>query len=164
MKRLSHFDSNGKAQMVDVGAKIPSRREAIACGTVRMNRETFLLLSSGQVVKGDALGAARIAGILAAKKTSDLIPLCHPLPLESIEINFKMREEFGEVKITSLVRTEGKTGVEMEALMAVSVAALTLYDMLKAGDKGIVIEHIHLVRKSGGKSGIYVFKKGNCRQ
>ena len=159
-KRLSHFDLNGKARMVDVGAKPPSRREAVARGTVRMNRETFRLLRSGKAVKGDSLGTAKIAGILAAKKTSDLIPLCHPLALEHIELEFVMNKGQCAVEITSFVRTEGKTGVEMEALTAVSVAALTLYDMLKASDKGIVIEDIHLVRKSGGKSGVYVCGRG----
>ena len=160
MKRLSHFDLKGKARMVDVGAKAPSRREAVACGTVRMNRETFQLLRSGKAVKGDSLGTAKIAGILAAKKTSDLIPLCHPLALEHIELEFVMNKDQCAVEITSFVRTEGKTGVEMEALTAVSVAALTLYDMLKASDKGIVIEDIHLARKSGGRSGTYVCGRG----
>ena len=159
MKQLTHFDSEGKAKMVNVGLKPPTQREAIACGTIRMKEETLELLKKGKVAKGDAFGVAKIAGILAAKKTSDLTPLCNPLPLEHIDLFFRINDQRNLIEIQSIVRTQAKTGVEMEALTAVSIAALTLYDMLKASDKGIMIENIHLVKKSGGKSGTFVFGK-----
>jgi cyclic pyranopterin phosphate synthase len=155
MKKLSHIDSQGHARMVDVGDKAVTLREAVATGTVRMTPEVLRLLMSGQMPKGDVLAVARVAGIMAAKKTPDLIPLCHPLPITSVRVDFLPQEERGTLAIEARVKVEGKTGVEMEALTAVSVAALTIYDMCKAVDKGIVISDICLVKKTGGKSGTY---------
>lgn len=158
---LTHFDETGAARMVDVGAKALTRREAVARGAVRMQAETFRRIVDRTVEKGDVLGVARVAGIMAAKRTGELIPMCHPLGLSSVTVNFRPRPpQAGEpdavIEIEAVARVEGKTGVEMEALAAVSVAALTIYDMCKAVDRGMVIEGIRLVRKSGGKSGTYV--------
>lgn len=150
---LSHLDKQGKARMVDVGDKTESDRVAIAKGEVLMKPETFLAIKDGISPKGDILSSARIAGIMAAKKTSELIPLCHPLPLESIKVDLQMDESLPGVSIRSEVRCHGKTGVEMEALAAVSVAALTVYDMVKAIEKTMRINNIRLVEKHGGKSG-----------
>ncbi|MCS6927423.1 MAG: cyclic pyranopterin monophosphate synthase MoaC [Candidatus Binatia bacterium] len=155
MKTLSHVDSQGRARMVDVGDKPVTLREAIATGLVRMRPEVLRMLVAGHLPKGDVLAVARIAGIMAAKKTPELIPLCHPLPLSSVSVDFSPQEEQGTLTIEARVRVEGKTGVEMEALTAVAVAALTIYDMCKAVDKGIVISDICLVKKTGGKSGTY---------
>lgn len=155
MKKLSHVDSHGHARMVDVGDKAVTLREAVATGTVRMPPAVLRLIMSGQTPKGDVLAVARIAGIMAAKKTPELIPLCHPLPIASVRVDFLPQEEHGTLAIEARVTVEGKTGVEMEALTAVSVAALTIYDMCKAVDKGIVISDICLLKKSGGKSGTY---------
>lgn len=155
MKTLSHVDSQGRARMVDIGDKPVTVREAIATGSVRMRPEVLRLLVAGHLPKGDVLAVARVAGIMAAKKTPDLIPLCHPLPIASVSVDFSPQEEQGTLTIEARVKVEGKTGVEMEALTAVAVAALTIYDMCKAVDKGIVISDICLVKKTGGKSGTY---------
>jgi cyclic pyranopterin phosphate synthase len=156
MKKLSHLDSQGRARMVDVSAKQVTVREAIATGVVRMQPQVLHLIVTGAIPKGDVLATARIAGIMAAKKTSELIPLCHPLPVASVKVEFAPDTETGTVAIEARVKVEAKTGVEMEALTAVSVAALTIYDMCKAMDKGIVITDICLQKKIGGKSGSYV--------
>lgn len=150
---LTHVDEHGTARMVDVGGKPDTDRIAVARGSVSMKPETLALIKSNGFEKGDVLGVARIAGIMGAKKTSELIPLCHPLPLSMVGIEFEIDEDRSAVNITAEARTTGKTGVEMEALTAVSVAALTIYDMGKAVDRAMRIEGIRLVRKSGGKSG-----------
>lgn len=155
MKQLSHVDAQGHARMVDVGDKAVTVREAVATGTVRLNAEVFRLIVSGQLPKGDVLAVARIAGIMAAKKTPELIPLCHPLPISSVSVALTPNTTQSTIVIEATVRVEGKTGVEMEALTAVSVAALTVYDMCKAVDKSIIISDICLVKKTGGKSGTY---------
>jgi cyclic pyranopterin phosphate synthase len=156
MKKLSHIDSQGRARMVDVAAKHITVREAFATGVVRMQPHILRLIVTGEMPKGDVLAAARIAGIMAAKKTSELIPLCHPLPIASVKVEFTPDEATGTIAIEARVKVEAKTGVEMEALTAVSVAALTIYDMCKAVDKGIMISDICLQKKTGGKSGVYV--------
>ncbi|HEX2054184.1 MAG TPA: cyclic pyranopterin monophosphate synthase MoaC [Actinomycetota bacterium] len=150
-KTLSHVDAEGQATMVDVSAKDATVREATAAAFVAMTPETVEIVRSGGLAKGDALGVAKIAGIMAAKKTPELIPLCHPLALTGIKVELQLEE--GGVRIMSVVRTADRTGVEMEALTAASVAALTVYDMCKAVDKGIRIEFVELVNKVGGKSG-----------
>ena len=152
---LTHLDHQGEAQMVDVSTKIPTVREAVAVGKVRMKPETFAAIESGNAPKGDVLATARLAGIMAAKQTSALIPLCHPLPLQKIEVQITALSQLPGYSIQATVKTKAETGVEMEALTAVSVAALTLYDMAKALEKSIQIESIHLVSKTGGKSGDY---------
>lgn len=156
MKKLSHIDAQGHARMVDVAEKSVTRREAIATGMVHLTPEVLHLIVSGQMPKGDVLAVARIAGIMAAKKTPELIPLCHPLPITSVAIEFTSDQRHGTIAIEATVKVEGKTGVEMEALTAVSVAALTIYDMCKAVDKGMVISDVCLMKKTGGKSGTYV--------
>ena len=148
----SHLNSEGEARMVDVGAKGPTRRFALARCEILMKPETLELLESGRLKKGDAFTVAKIAGILAAKKTSDLIPLCHPLPVEHVEIRFKERSEGDGFVIEVEVSTIAKTGVEMEALTGAAVAALTLYDMAKGYDPGIIVTSLRLVKKTGGKS------------
>ncbi|GAB4338797.1 MAG: cyclic pyranopterin monophosphate synthase MoaC [Desulfobulbaceae bacterium] len=153
---FSHFDAAGKAWMVDVGAKEVTVREAVAGCRIVMQPETFRMVKEGSVAKGDALGVARIAGIMAAKKVDTLIPLCHPLPITSASIDFTFGDDGRSIHIEAKVGCSGRTGVEMEALTAVSVAALTLYDMCKAVDKGMEITDIRLMKKSGGKSGTYV--------
>lgn len=153
MKKLTHLDESGRAHMVDVSQKADTRRVAIAKGEVLMGRETLALIRQGEMEKGDALAVAQVAGIMAAKRTSELIPLCHPLPLTDVELDLDLDEETSSIQITATVKTTAKTGVEMEALTAVSVAALTLYDMCKAIDRGMRLTNIRLVRKSGGKSG-----------
>ena len=152
-KNFTHFDSNGKAIMVDVALKQKTIRTAKASCTVSMNKETFLLVKDGNTAKGDVFGIARIAGILAAKKTHELIPLCHPISISSIKINFELDENKYLIKIISDCKLNDKTGLEMEALTSVSIAALTIYDMCKAVDKNIIISDIKLLEKSGGKSG-----------
>jgi cyclic pyranopterin phosphate synthase len=142
--------------MVDVGEKPVTLREAVARGEVRMKRQTLRAIASGRLPKGDVLAAARIAGILAAKRTHELVPLCHPLPLQSIAVDLRANERASRVEIEARARVEAKTGVEMEALAAVAVAALTVYDMAKAIDRGMTIGAIRIVRKSGGRSGTYV--------
>jgi cyclic pyranopterin phosphate synthase len=156
--QLTHLDASGQAQMVDVGAKADSTREAIARGTVLMEPATLALIMSGNAPKGDVLAAARIAGIMAAKRTSDLIPLCHPLMLSKISVDITPDAEHNALQIEATVRTTGKTGVEMEALTAVSVAALTLYDMCKAVDRGMRLTDIRLAQKRGGASGEIVLE------
>lgn len=155
MDGLSHLDELGQARMVDVGGKAATQREAIARGEVYMRRETLELIVSGNVSKGEVFGVARVAGIMAAKKTPALIPLCHPLMLSGIDVHFRPNYDRDTVEIEARVRVTGQTGVEMEALTAVSVAALTIYDMCKAVDREMVIGAIRLVHKSGGKSGTF---------
>ncbi len=152
---LTHLDAEGKAAMVDVSGKAETARVAVARGSVTMRPETLRLISAGAVAKGDVLAAARLAGIMAAKRTSDLIPLCHPLPLASVAVDLSPDPQRSAIDITATCRITGRTGVEMEALTAVAVAALTIYDMCKAVDRGMVIGDIRLVHKSGGKSGTY---------
>ena len=152
-KKFNHFDKEGNAVMVDVTEKNKTERVAIATGKVKASKETIALIKKGEIGKGDVLGVARVAGIMAIKKTSDLIPMCHPLMISGCSINFEIDEENSEIITTSKVKIFEKTGVEMEALTGVSVAALTIYDMCKAVDKKMVIEDIHLVKKTGGKSG-----------
>ncbi len=153
--RSSHIDESGRARMVDVGAKPVTQREAIARGRVRLSPDAFRAAVEGSAKKGDVLGVARIAGIQAAKRTAEWIPLAHPLPLETVEIEFHLQQEVPAIEVEATVRVTAKTGVEMEALVAVSAAALTLYDMCKSIDRGMVIEDVRLLRKSGGKSGLY---------
>ena len=151
MSRLTHIDEHGRARMVDVSDKAVTTREATAAGFVRMSPETLALAVSGTGKKGEVRGVAEIAGVMAAKRTSELIPLCHPLAVSKVEVAVEPAE--GGMSVTARVRTTGQTGVEMEALTAVSVACLTVYDMLKAAEKGMVIEAVRLVEKSGGASG-----------
>ena len=151
MSKLSHIDATGRARMVDVSGKAATTREAVAEGFVRMSPATLDLALSGAGKKGDVLAVAEIAGVMAAKKTSELIPLCHPLTISKVEV--RVEPAAGGLSVTARVKTTGPTGVEMEALTAVSVACLTLYDMLKAAEKGMVIDAVRLVSKSGGKSG-----------
>ncbi len=155
MAELTHFDDEGKARMVDVSDKEESARVAVAAGTVTMKPETLALIMAGGVAKGDVLGTARLAGIMAAKRTPELIPLCHPLALTSVAVDLACDAERNAVDITATCKITGRTGVEMEALTAVSVAALTIYDMCKAVDRGMRIGDIRLTHKSGGKSGAY---------
>jgi cyclic pyranopterin phosphate synthase len=154
-RRLTHLDARGDARMVDVSEKAVTVREATARGRVSMAAETLRLATAGEAKKGDVLAVARIAGIMAAKRTHDLIPLCHPLALQSVTVNLEPDETGPAIEVTATVRVEGKTGVEMEALTAVSVACLTVYDMLKAADRAMRIEAVRLVGKSGGRSGDY---------
>jgi cyclic pyranopterin phosphate synthase len=156
MTDLTHIGADGAANMVDVGAKSETERTAIAEGFVRMRPETLRTILSGNAKKGDVLGVARIAGIMAAKKTHELIPLCHPLLLTKVSVDIEPDESLPGLKVTALTRVTGKTGVEMEALTAASVACLTIYDMAKAVDRGMTITGVRLVEKSGGKSGDYV--------
>lgn len=155
MQELTHLDDQGNARMVDVGAKEITDRTARAEAIVVMARAAFDALAAGALKKGDALGVARVAGIMAAKRTSDLIPLCHPLPITSVSVDFELLSPRAAVRVEAAVKVSGRTGVEMEAMTAASVAALTIYDMCKAIDKGIVIEQVRLLEKSGGKSGAY---------
>ena len=156
MSELTHLDEHGHARMVDVGGKAVTSRQATATAVISMQPETLQLIVAGGHKKGDVLAVARIAGIQAAKKCADLIPLCHPLMLTSVTVDFEVDETSSQIRITALCALDGKTGVEMEALTAASVAALTLYDMCKAVDKGMVIERICLQEKLGGKSGHYL--------
>jgi len=150
---LSHLDEHGNARMVDVGGKPDTARVAVAAGEVRMLPATLALIRDGALKKGDVLTTAQLAGIMAAKRTAELIPLCHPLPLTHIEVLCELNDDLPGVTITATVRTTGKTGVEMEALTAVSVAALTIYDMAKAAEKTMQITHVRLLEKRGGRSG-----------
>ena len=154
--RLTHLDAEGRARMVDVSDKPETAREAEAAGRVRMHRDTLALVIAGDVAKGDALSVAELAGVMAAKRTSELIPLCHPIALSDVQVTARPDEAQSCVEIRALARTTGRTGVEMEALTAVSVAALTIYDMCKAVDRGMRIEDVRLLRKSGGRSGAWV--------
>lgn len=156
--KLNHFDSKGNAVMVDVTEKSITERQAIATGKIFVNDETYKRIVEGNMAKGDVLAVARVAGIMATKKTSDLIPMCHPLMLTKSKIDFEFNEEEKSITATSLVKLSGQTGVEMEALTGVNVALLTIYDMCKAIDKNMVISDIHLVEKTGGKSGKFVFE------
>jgi len=151
VSKLTHLDESGRARMVDVSGKAATMREAVAEGFLRMSPATLALAMSGEGQKGDVRAVAEIAGVMAAKKTSDLIPMCHPLALSKVEVRVEAAD--GGLAVTARVKTTGPTGVEMEALTAVSVACLTLYDMLKAAEKGMVIEAVRLVSKAGGKSG-----------
>jgi cyclic pyranopterin monophosphate synthase len=151
--QLSHLDDSGRARMVDIGAKPDTERTAIAKGEVRMLPATLALIQAGALKKGDVLTVAQLAGVMGAKRTSDLIPLCHPLPLTQIDVRLQLDPGLPGVQITATARTVGKTGVEMEALTAVSVAALTVYDMAKAVEKTMHIQNIRLVEKHGGRSG-----------
>ena len=157
--RLTHVDEQGNVQMVDVGAKTDTERLAVAKGEVHMRPETLRMIVQEELPKGDVLTTAQLAGIMAAKQTPNLIPLCHPLLLTQVDVAFEIDEQASKIEITATVRTRGKTGVEMEALTAVSVAALTLYDMAKAVEKGMHIQNIRLIRKSGGKSGDLVLEE-----
>ncbi|HEX2994172.1 MAG TPA: cyclic pyranopterin monophosphate synthase MoaC [Anaerolineales bacterium] len=151
--KLTHLDDQGRAHMVDVGHKPDTERIAIARGEVRMKKETLELIRAGQIKKGDVLTVAQIAGISGSKRTSELIPLCHPLPLTSVNVDLALDDSLPGVIITATAKTTGKTGVEMEALTAISVAALTVYDMAKAAEKTMRIQNIRLVEKHGGQSG-----------
>jgi cyclic pyranopterin phosphate synthase len=153
MSELTHFNQAGEAHMVDVGGKKVTDRVAVAAGTIQMLPETFKLIEQGGHKKGDVLGIARVAGIMAAKKTADLVPLCHPLALTKVSVEFELDAETPAVHCEVTVGTSGQTGVEMEALTAVQVALLTIYDMCKAVDKGMVMTNIRLLEKAGGKSG-----------
>lgn len=153
MPKLTHLDNAGNAHMVDVSDKVETSRMASAIATVQLTQATMDLLIEGNLKKGDALGVARVAGITGAKKTSELIPLCHLLPISKVTVDLNPNQDSNQVLITATVKTKGQTGVEMEALTAATIAALTLYDMLKAVDKGIVISSILLIEKQGGKSG-----------
>lgn len=155
MSGFTHFDSDGKAVMVDVSDKDITERVAVAKGRVLMDEATLTLVREGGFKKGDVLSIARLAGIMGAKKTPDLIPLCHPLALTSVKCNLELADDEPAIEITATCKLKGRTGVEMEALTAVSVAALTVYDMCKAVDKGMRISNIRLIHKSGGKSGVY---------
>jgi cyclic pyranopterin monophosphate synthase len=157
--RLSHFDRAGKAAMVDVGAKAVTARTATAKAVIAMQPATLRLIQSGTAKKGDVLGVARLAGIMAAKRTHELIPLCHPLPLNQVKVDFLCKLRAAAVEITATCKVSGQTGVEMEALTAVAVAALTIYDMCKAVDRGMTISDLRVVMKSGGKSGTYKEKR-----
>ncbi len=153
MNQLTHFNQSGEVHMVDVGEKPITSRTAITEGYIEMLPETLLLISQGNHKKGDILGIARIAGIMASKKTAELIPLCHPLPITHVELNLTLENDKNRVHCQTLVKTNGQTGVEMEALMATQIALLTIYDMCKAVDRGMVIQSVQLVEKDGGKSG-----------
>jgi cyclic pyranopterin phosphate synthase len=153
---LSHVDAQGRVRMVDVGAKPETERVAVARGEIAMRPETLRLISAGGLPKGDVLAVAQVAGIMAAKRTAELIPLCHPVPLTQVEVAFEVDEPGARIEITATVRSRGRTGVEMEALTAVSVAALTIYDMAKAAEKTMRIGNIRLLSKHGGKSGTFV--------
>ena len=156
MGKLSHFDREGRARMVDVGSKPSTQRVAVASGRVVMKSETLRRIMDKKIEKGDVLGVARVAGIMAAKRTGEVIPLCHPLNIDSVEIDLQPDIEHSEVKIEIRVKSTGKTGVEMEALVATAASALTIYDMCKAVDRGMTISDIRLLKKSGGKSGTYI--------
>ena len=153
MEELTHMDASGRPRMVDVTGKPDTNREAVAKGTVRMQASTLDLLKKEKMAKGDVLAVAQLAGIMAAKQTPDLIPLCHPVLIGDIKIEFSLNEKNNTVDITTTVKSTGKTGVEMEALTATAVTALTIYDMCKAVDRSLQIENIRLIKKSGGKSG-----------
>ena len=155
--KLTHFDNSGNARMVDVSEKNETARVAVAVSKIKVSRETLELIENGKIGKGDVLGVARIAGIMASKQTSNLIPMCHPLMLTSCNIDYEIDEINSNIKILATVKIVGKTGVEMEALTAATVSALTIYDMCKAIDKRMVIEGTHLLKKTGGKSGEFNF-------
>ncbi|KPK12670.1 MAG: molybdenum cofactor biosynthesis protein MoaC [Acidithiobacillales bacterium SG8_45] len=153
MSKLTHFNAEGEAHMVDVGDKPTTAREAVAAGSIIMQPETLALIRDGGHKKGDVLGIARVAGIMAAKKTADLIPLCHPIPITAIELLFEIDDDASSVHCQASAQTRAQTGVEMEALVAVNVALLTIYDMCKAVDRGMILNNVRLLKKSGGKTG-----------
>lgn len=155
MAGLTHFDAKGDAHMVDVSDKAVTSRTAVASGCVKMSAQTLDLITEGRAKKGDVAGVARLAGIMGAKRTSELIPLCHPLPLAKVSVEIEPEPHLPGLRVTATVRTTGRTGVEMEALSAVSIACLTIYDMVKAAEKSMVITDIRLLMKEGGKSGRY---------
>ncbi len=158
MAKLTHFDRSGRAKMVDVSRKAETLREAAVRGSISMNPNTFKRIMSGEISKGDVFAVAKVAGIMAAKRTSEIIPMCHPLNLSHVEINFYPLEKESRIDMEARVRIKARTGVEMEGLVAVAAAGLTIYDMCKAIDRGMVISNIHLVKKTGGKSGTYEVK------
>jgi len=162
--KLTHTDESGKARMVDVTEKIVTDRVAVAKARVLMKKDTLSLVLANDMKKGDVLGVARVAGIMAAKKTSELIPLCHPLSITGITVDFKTLKRPPAIDITATARISSKTGVEMEALTAASVSALTVYDMCKAVDKEMILTDIRLMKKSGGKSGLFTRKKAHSRK
>jgi len=159
VNELTHFDESGRSRMVDVSSKQETLRSATATATVTMKQETFQRIMDRTIEKGDVLGIAQVAGIMAAKKTGELIPMCHPLNITSVSMDFFPKEEFNQIEIQATAKLTGKTGVEMEALVAVSCASLTVYDMCKAVDREITVSDIKLLKKSGGKSGIFKRKK-----
>lgn len=163
-KSFTHFDDQGNAVMVDVGGKNSTERVAVAAGSISMSSAAYELVKSGNVKKGDVLGISRVAGIVAAKKVDELIPLAHPLLINKVNVEFELLDDENTILIEATVGIEGKTGVEMEALTAVSVTALTIYDMCKAVDKSMVISDIRLLKKSGGKSGLYVREEQNTSE
>ncbi len=154
--QLTHINDQGRAKMVDVSAKADTQRIGVASGKIRMQKETFELITEGKIKKGDVLAVAQVAGVMAAKKTWDMIPMCHPLLLTGVDIHFELYPEVSEIEVIASVKTTGKTGIEMEALHAVSVALLTIYDMCKAVDRGMQIVDILLLEKDGGKSGHFI--------
>lgn len=154
--QLTHINDQGRAKMVDVSAKADTQRIGVASGKIRMQKETFELITEGKIKKGDVLAVAQVAGVMAAKKTWDMIPMCHPLLLTGVDIHFELYPETSEIEAIASVKTTGKTGIEMEALHAVSVALLTIYDMCKAVDRGMQIVDILLLEKDGGKSGHFI--------
>ncbi|MDD7220075.1 MAG: cyclic pyranopterin monophosphate synthase MoaC [Clostridia bacterium] len=157
--RLNHFDENGNAIMVDVSGKDVTYRTAVATGEIHVGDAIMDAVKEGSVKKGDVLGVARVAGIMGVKKTSELIPMCHPLPIQKCAVDYELEEEKGIIRVFCTVKTQGKTGVEMEALTGVQVTLLTIYDMCKAIDKHMVMSDIHLVEKTGGKSGDFLFEQ-----
>lgn len=159
MPKLTHFDKQGRAKMVDISSKKETLREAIVRGSVYMNENTFKRIMTGRIEKGEVFSVARVAGIMAAKKTSEIIPMCHPLNLSHIEINFFPIEEENRIDIEAKAKIKARTGVEMEAFMAVAAAGLTIYDMCKAIDREMVISNIRLLKKTGGKSGTFIAKE-----
>ncbi|NLI93817.1 MAG: cyclic pyranopterin monophosphate synthase MoaC [Peptococcaceae bacterium] len=161
MNQLTHFNEEGRAKMVDVSHKAETVRIAVARGEIRMKPETLALIKDKALAKGDVLAVSQVAAIMGAKKTSEIIPMCHPLFLSGIDVSFYLNEAESKVEIRAEVKNTGQTGVEMEALTAVSIAALTIYDMCKAAEKDMVISNIHLASKSGGKSGEYIRKEFN---
>jgi cyclic pyranopterin phosphate synthase len=163
MPRLTHFDEKGRAKMVDVSKKKETLREAVVQGSIFMNPRTFKSIMSGNIVKGDVLAVAKVAGIMAAKKTSEIIPMCHPLNLSHVEINFYPFQKESRIDIEAKVRIKAQTGVEMEGFVAVAAAGLTIYDMCKAIDRGMVLSNIHLVKKTGGKSGTHLARSKEHR-
>lgn len=158
-KEFSHFDKNGNAVMVDVSAKIPTFRTAVATGYIAVGPEIMEAVTEGSIKKGDVLGVARVAGIMGVKQTSSLVPMCHPLPIQKCSVDFELDQQNSRIHVYCTVKTEGKTGVEMEALTGVQITLLTIYDMCKAIDKHMVISEIHLVEKTGGKSGVFRFEE-----
>jgi cyclic pyranopterin phosphate synthase len=158
-KEFSHFDKNGNAVMVDVSNKTPTFRTAAATGYIAVGSEIMAAVTEGNIKKGDVLGVARVAGIMGVKQTSSLIPMCHPLPIQKCTVDFQLDQENSRIHVYCTVKTEGKTGVEMEALTGVQVTLLTIYDMCKAIDKHMVMSEIHLVEKTGGKSGVFRFEE-----